>query len=101
MKKFSEDWAQVRLQTRPGAPPTSQIVAFSDPNDVLSRLAKSDDPTVQPTNVYMPNNEFTLPGLFSDPVGAHTGYFNNNSVLNLLVCRMSNGAVSPCPVAVP
>jgi len=101
MKRFSEDWSQVKHRARPNTPVQSQIVAFSDPNDILSWLAKSDDPKIQLTNVYLPNNEFAIPGLFSDPVNAHTGYFTNNAVLDLLVCGMNNGAVSPCPDFVP
>jgi hypothetical protein len=47
MKRFSEDWSQVKHRSRPDTPPQSQLVAFSDPNDILSWLVKSDDPTVQ------------------------------------------------------
>ncbi len=49
------------------------------------------------TNVYLPNNEFAIPGLFSDPVNAHTGYFTNNSGLDLLVWGMNNGTGVPLP----
>jgi hypothetical protein len=45
----------------------------------------------------MANDEFRVPFLFSWPPTAHTGYFENEVVLDLLVCGMENGAVSkPC-----
>ena len=77
-----------------------QIVAFSDPNDILSWLVKPNNlalpeeqwKKIKLSNVYMPNNEFSIPGVFSNPVTAHTGYFNNMTVLELLVCGMSNGS---------
>ena len=72
-----------------------------DPNDILSWLVKPNNlalpeeqwNTIKLSNVYMPNNEFSIPGVFSNPVTAHTGYFNNMTVLELLVCGMSNGSV--------
>jgi hypothetical protein len=107
--RFSEDWLEIRLRSRLVAPPEArtpnissgerQIVAFSDPNDILSWLVGSDNvKREQPklTNVYLSNHEFSIPWLFSDPVTAHTGYFTNNAVLDLLVCGMTNGAVAQC-----
>jgi hypothetical protein len=49
------------------------------------------------TNVYMSNNEFSIPGVISDPVNAHTGYFVDPTVLDMLICGMENGAPRPCP----
>ena len=85
--------------------PLSQVVAFSDPNDILSwrleprnlKLPKPVWGEVAVTNVYMSNNEFSMPGLISDPVNAHTGYFVNPTVMDMLICGMDNGAPRPCP----
>ena len=49
------------------------------------------------TNVYMSNNEFSIPGVISDPVNAQTGYFVDPTVLDMLICGMENGAPRPCP----
>jgi hypothetical protein len=49
------------------------------------------------TDVYMSNNEFSIPSLFSDPANAHTGYFVNPTVMDMLICGMNNGAVGVCP----
>jgi hypothetical protein len=44
----------------------------------------------------MSNGEFSIPLLFSDPVTAHTGYFLNPTVMDMLVCGMNKGAVQAC-----
>ena len=49
------------------------------------------------TNVYMANDEFEIPGVFSEPAEAHDGYMKNPTVLDLFACGMSAGAVAPCP----
>ena len=120
LRKFTQNWSNIRLQFRLRAhldlngsaettDQTRQIVAFSDPNDILSWLVDTQN-LGQPlseasrantsklflTNVYMSNKEFSVPSLFSDPVKAHTGYFENQTVLELLVCGMNKGAVGSC-----
>jgi hypothetical protein len=85
--------------------PVSQVVAFSDPNDILSwrleprnlKLPKPVWGEVVVTNVYMSNNEFSIPGVISDPVNAHTGYFVNPAVMDMLICGMKDGVVQSCP----
>jgi hypothetical protein len=89
-------------------PAAKQIVAFTDPNDLLSwRLRRKDLGVPRPdrrsvelTNVYMSNGEASVPGLISDPVKAHTGYFDNPTVMTLLLCGANNGAASQCPPTV-
>jgi hypothetical protein len=86
-------------------PPTKQIVAFSDPNDILSwrlrpqdlKVPRPDRGSVKLTNVYLSNGEFSIPYVFSDPTTAHTGYFDNPTVMQLLLCGASNWAVDACP----
>jgi hypothetical protein len=112
VRTFAKEWsslrlaAPVRLQTQmQNAQPVSvsdrQIVAFSDPNDILSWLVQKQNADLPSNkvflaNVYMSNGEFTIPPLFSDPSGAHTGYFDNRTVLELMICGMQNGAVGSC-----
>jgi hypothetical protein len=111
LDKFSCDWAAAH--GLPAAATTSgnnhlQIVAFSDPNDILSYLVSRADIGLPPdasepqrrfyTNVYLYNREFDIPFFFADPYGAHLGYLNNPQVLDLFVCGMTNGSVKqPCP----
>lgn len=84
------------LTRRPGGPPEPEpleIVAFTDPNDLLSyelrrenyREAGADPRSFQTTNVLYPNATAWL-GLFADPLTAHTGYSSNPEVLDLVVC---------------
>jgi hypothetical protein len=111
---FASRWAAIKLKSPVRSTPaadegtestTRQIVAFSDPNDILSwrlkrfnlKLPRSEWGSVKLTNIYLSNGEFSIPLLFSDPTIAHTGYFDNQTVINLLICGMSNGAVQSCP----
>ena len=94
--------ARVRAQGRPAgagpeaAPPETQpleIVAFTDPNDLLSyelnrrnyRQAGADPHAFETSNVLYPNATAWL-GLFADPLSAHTGYSKNPEVLDLVAC---------------
>jgi hypothetical protein len=111
---FANRWAAIKLKSAvrstqaaaEGTESTSrQIMAFSDPNDILSwrlkrynlKLPPSEWESVKLTNVYLSNGEFSVPLLFSDPTTAHTGYFDNQTVMDLLVCGMNKGAVQSCP----
>jgi hypothetical protein len=112
-KQFAKCWLIARARSKieaapagPGqaAPPKSQVVAFSDPNDILSwrlepknlELPRSQRGQVAVTDVYLSNNEFSVPSLFSDPVNAHTGYFVNPTVMDMLICGMQNGSAQTC-----
>jgi hypothetical protein len=111
-QRFASCWtrakrkAPVLLKSNGNQPPQQgeQVVAFSDPNDILTwRIDRknlgfppSDWPSVKLTNVYMSNDEFSIPSLFSDPTTAHNGYLDNRTVMELMVCGMSNGAVNAC-----
>jgi hypothetical protein len=92
------------IQDHEGPSPEEQVVAFSDPNDILTwlvqrnnlQLPHSDWGSAQLTNVYLSNDEFSIPFLFSEPATAHGGYFDNPTVMELLVCGMKKGAVNAC-----
>ncbi|MEL0586135.1 MAG: hypothetical protein AAES65_14795 [Candidatus Thiodiazotropha sp. (ex. Lucinoma kazani)] len=75
-----------------------QIVAFTDPNDVLSyhlttrfknkctHLDQGRRKTVEFINVRLPNVKWTYFGLFANPVKAHsTGFRSNDEAIDLLV----------------
>jgi hypothetical protein len=114
-KRFVECWKPRQLspaalpQPADRTPPPEalegkQVVAFSDPNDILTwevdkknlGFPRPEWPHVKLTNVYLQNGEFSIPGLFSEPTTAHNGYLNNQTVLELIVCGMSKGAVTAC-----
>ncbi len=111
-QNFAQRWNAIKLKfpvasTEPDETPSvkRQIVAFSDPNDILSwrlkpynlELPHSEWGSVELTNVYMSNGEFSIPLLFSLPTDAHGGYFVNPTVMDMLVCGVKNGAPRACP----
>ncbi|RFB76620.1 hypothetical protein [Methylovirgula sp. 4M-Z18] len=109
-RRFLTEWGKIQRKRNAAVmhgignagdntPGVAQLVAFTDPDDVLSwRVEQSDigPDKVNLTNVYMPNGEFSIPGLVSDPVKAHTGYSDNPTVLDLMLCGMDNGKVGTC-----
>ena len=115
--RFANCWAKLKAlspfttvgdQEAPSA--EEQVVAFSDPNDILTwvvhrnnlKLPRPDWGSAQLTNVYLSNDEFSIPLLFSEPSTAHNGYLDNPTVMEMLVCGMRNGAINTClPNGVP
>jgi hypothetical protein len=110
-QRFAECWTRAKLKSpmllksnSDQAGQEEQVVAFSDPNDILSwRVQRKnlgfpppDWPFVKLTNVYLSNDEFSIPSLFSEPTTAHNGYLDNQTVMEMLVCGMTNGAVNTC-----
>jgi len=76
-----------RPQPAGGPPPPITIVAFTDPNDLLSyRLAPESAPAgplVEVVNV-ITSNDGALLGYVENPMSAHVGYRTNPDVLKLL-----------------
>jgi hypothetical protein len=66
-----------------------QIVAFSDPGDILTfnvpKIACDipDIACVRVVNAY-PHNSFRWLGLFEDPIGAHVNYMTRDDILNIV-----------------
>ncbi|MBE0548487.1 MAG: hypothetical protein IH627_12750 [Rubrivivax sp.] len=64
-----------------------QVVAFTDPNDLLSyALARSTSEISFDVIDVIVSNESTLFGLFERPDTAHTGYLKNGVVTKLIAC---------------
>lgn len=65
------------------------LVAFTDPDDLLSFPMNSPSPSVSVMNVYVRNNgiRFVLPifGGITNPGTAHSGYGKNSAVLDLML----------------
>jgi hypothetical protein len=112
--RFAKCWTRAKLKSQmllkansdqqaPRAD-AEQVVAFNDPNDILSwrverrnlGFPRSDWPSVKLTNVYLSNDEFSIPSLFSEPTTAHNGYLDNQTVIEMMVCGMTNSAVNTC-----
>jgi hypothetical protein len=76
-----------------------EIVALSDPNDLLSFYVSQDDiadTDVKIHNVILSNSEWNWLGIFANPVTAHDGYLANNTAMQIVACGMSGGAVATC-----
>jgi hypothetical protein len=78
---------------------TLDVVALSDPNDLLSwgipawyLQAQNCAPTLRITNVFVSNAPHWL-SLFEDHRAAHSNYFRNPSVWNIIRCGAMNGSV--------
>ncbi|MGH8121864.1 MAG: hypothetical protein ACREPT_03745 [Rudaea sp.] len=82
---------------------TLKVVAFSDPNDLLSwgipkwylRPVDESRPAVEFTNVYLQNSPHWL-GLIENPAPAHANYFVNDEVWRVIVCGATKGKLNPC-----
>ena len=71
------------------APRPPQVIAFSDPNDLLSyTLAPSQQAAVAgyPVVDVIVSNTTTWLGLFELPTTAHTSYLTNDAVARLIAC---------------
>lgn len=91
------------VPSTPVSPPKIDIVAFSDPNDLLSygipyRYTSIAGPGVQIdlTNVYV-HKAFSWFGLGENPITAHTGYFSTSDVQNIVRCGIKGGQILACP----
>jgi hypothetical protein len=98
LSRFSGHWRRQRQQANRTELPL-RIVAVSDPNDVLSYVVSPRDsggPAVPLYNVFLANAEINWFDLFANPFTAHTGYLANDDAMDVIVCGMKDGAISPC-----
>jgi len=79
------------------------IVAFSDPNDLLSWGIPAwylQEPACVPnlhiTNVFV-GNTTRWAGIYEDPVLAHRNYFINDQVWRVIRCGAQDGKLAMCP----
>lgn len=62
------------------------VVAFTDPNDLLSYTVASDDFGGLPVVNVIVSNDWTWFGAFENPTTAHAGYRANDDVTDILRC---------------
>ena len=84
---------------------TLHIVAFSDTNDLLSWAIPAQYVTAMPGDACLPTlkvanvfvrNSHLLPFLIENPASAHTGYFQNPQVWDVIRCGANNGTLASC-----
>ena len=75
---------ELYLKQRASAVPGPQIVAWSDPNDLLSwEVPKIEG--VHVVNIPVRNSGFTIPPWIESPTAAHANYAKNREVLRLIL----------------
>jgi hypothetical protein len=84
LKKLARDRHNYRKNRLPTSP--LQVVAFSDPNDLLTYQLQPDalPPDEATISNVVVSNDCTWFGLFENPDTAHTGYFETNPVVNAI-----------------
>jgi hypothetical protein len=81
-----------------------QVVAYHDPNDLLTYYT-SDRPgyigekNVDTTNVVAPFTGTIVPFLLADPMKAHTGQATSRVIVDSVVCGHEPGNWKPCGVS--
>ena len=84
---------------------TLNVVAFSDTNDLLSWAIPSQYVTALPGDACTPSlkvanvfvrNSYLLPFLVENPGAAHTGYFKNSQVWDIIRCGAKDGVITQC-----
>jgi hypothetical protein len=84
-----------------GAYGAQQVVAYHDPNDLLTYYA-SDQPgdtgsaNLNTTNVVSPFAKVWVPFLVADPIGAHTDQANQKVIMDMVVCGRKVGQLPSC-----
>lgn len=93
------DWATAdrRQDVLPPISSIKQIIAFSDPNDILTfRVPQIGGACI--ANVYVRIARPVL-GLFANPVTAHSGHWKGSRVWDAMLRRSGGGKVGACPPA--
>jgi len=84
-----------------GAYGAQQVVAYHDPNDLLTYYT-SDQPgdtgseNTNTTNVVSPFAKIWVPFLVADPIGAHTDQANQKVIMDMVVCGRQSGQLPSC-----
>lgn len=75
---------ELYLKQRASSVPGPQIVAWSDPNDLLSWEVPQIE-GVRVTNIQVQNSGFKIPPFIESPTSAHANYAKNREVLRLIL----------------
>ncbi|WP_369157078.1 hypothetical protein [Candidatus Thiodiazotropha sp. LNASS1] len=90
------DAMRAQKSGKSGVPNLTGVVAFTDPNDLLSYEIDPSDYGNRSVVNGLISNDRTWFGLIENPYTAHTGYKNNPSVLNHIRCGRNIPAMSAC-----
>jgi hypothetical protein len=94
---FQQHWSSYHTTPIP-----RQIVAISDPNDILSYLVTANDVSASDpgsatvvANVYVGVARDWF-GLFALPTDAHLNYLTSPKVRDIIACGMTGDTINPC-----
>jgi len=108
VRRFGATWEAIHRAPRrtPGESSSRQLLAISDPNDILSwevTKGEFDVPRFTVANIYLGTaGQFlglpNLPiwGLAASPVAAHTNYLQDDNVMDIIVCGMTGSTINRC-----
>jgi hypothetical protein len=77
-------------------PEKFSVVAFTDPNDLLSYEVSEQDFGERTIINIIVSNDVTLFGILENPLEAHMGYRENESVIDFLKCGRSSDGELAC-----
>jgi hypothetical protein len=86
----------------PGAFGAQQVVAYHDPNDLLTyytsdQPGETGDKNLNTTNVVSPFAAIWVPFVLADPIGAHTDHGKQKLIMDMVVCGRQPGQTPSCP----
>jgi len=73
------------------------VVAFTDPNDLLTYEVSEQDVGNRDVINVIVSNDMTIFGFLENPLNAHTGYRQNATVIDFLKCGRSSDGKLACP----
>jgi hypothetical protein len=83
-----------------------QVLAISDPNDILSWEVTPNEfevPGITVANIYLGTtgeifglSNLPIWGLAASPVSAHTNYLQDDDVMDIIVCGMTGSTINRC-----
>lgn len=88
--------ARSMKEFRNKVPESFSVVAFTDPNDLLSYEASEQDFGEKAIINVIVSNDATYLGILENPLKAHLGYRENESVINFLKCGRSRDGKLAC-----
>src|SRR5882757_2754674 len=80
----SMEKASQELDDSNSRPGWVQVVAFTDPDDILSFPVSNQSYPFKIANVYLSNNHWKIPGVGTNPLTAHVNYDKNEQVIRII-----------------
>jgi hypothetical protein len=108
VRRFGETWGAFYLPRRRSERELSsrQVLAISDPNDILSWEVTSSEfevPKITVANIYLGTtgeifglSSMPIWRLAASPIAAHANYLEDDDVMDIIVCGMTGLTINRC-----